>query len=158
AGAVPRRSLPRHPCSHAACAGSSDGDLRRTGQRDAIRPPERGQEAAQGRQVRKGPDTQAWQMRTCQAQNQAQEQKESVHPQGRQTMIGAARRSMVVAVLLGSLGLGAGPASAATESPGWKIDSVAAPTDFSSAHSDAYEVYVANAGSQPTDEADEITV
>jgi hypothetical protein len=48
------------------------------------------------------------------------------------------------------------PASGASASPGFSIESLAIPTNFSSGHGDAYEVAVANVGSKAT--SGEITV
>jgi hypothetical protein len=46
-----------------------------------------------------------------------------------------------------SLAVGAASASAATEAPGWTIDSLAIPTDFSASAGGTYELEITNAGS-----------
>jgi hypothetical protein len=77
------------------------------------------------------------------------------------------KRSVLILFALGALGLfGSAAASAATAGPGWTVDSVASPTNFSvndnarcveevkAGHTevpcDAYAVDVTNAGSEPT--------
>jgi len=75
---------------------------------------------------------------------------------------------LTVAVSLAAFVLGTGSATAATPAPGWTIDSLAMPTNFSAANNaqcekvvkqdqqptdacDAYQVTVTNTGSQPSD-------
>jgi hypothetical protein len=74
------------------------------------------------------------------------------------------RAGLCIAAATAVLAFSAGSASAATAAPGWRVDSVAAPTDFSESENaacpekeipgsdcDRYEVTAMNAGSEPTD-------
>lgn len=69
----------------------------------------------------------------------------------------AKRLSLLSCMFLVILALCAGSASAASAGPGWTIDSMAVPTDFSASEGGTYEVEVTNAGSVASEETNPVS-